>query len=161
MNIDRILEAFNRYGVEYILVGGINFLLQHKPVLTFDVDFWINDTQENRNRCERALAELDVSWGETDEDWGKVAQLNPGWLSRQAMFCTMSPHGAIDIFRAMKGLGSWADSVRSATKGKTASGTEYLGLSDADMLQCQYALDEGQRKLDRIRTLEDARDGNA
>jgi hypothetical protein len=159
MNIDRILETFNRQGVEHVLLGGMNFLLRHKPVLTFDVDFWINDTQENRARCEKALVELDASWGATDEEWESVKLLEPGWLSRQAMYCTMSPHGAIDIFRTVKGLGSWIESAASAARGKTANGTEYLGLSDKDMLKCQYALEENQRKLDRIRILEETING--
>ena len=160
MNIDRILNVFNGCKVEYILLGGMNFLLRHEPVLTFDIDFWINDTPENLARCETALAELDVSWGATDDEWGKVARLGSGWLSRQTVFCTTSPHGAIDVFRAVKGLESWKGCAEAAAKGKTANGTEYLGLSDGDMLKCQYALDENQRKPNRIKTLEESRNGH-
>ena len=157
MNIDHILDTFNRHGVEHILLGGMNFLLRHEPVLTFDIDFWINDTPENLKRCEQALVELDASWGATDDEWGSVARLRPDWLSRQTMYCTMSPHGAIDIFRAVKGLGDWRESAESAVEGKTANGSTYLGLSDEDMLKCQYALDENQRKFDRIKVLENSR----
>lgn len=160
MNVDHILETLNKHNVEYILLGGMNFLLRHEPILTFDIDFWINDTPENLTRCEVALTELDVSWGATDQEWGKAGQLNPGWLSRQIMFCTMSPHGAIDVFRAIKGLNSWEESAGSAVKEKTAAGIEYLGLSDKDMLKCQYALEENQRKLDRIRILEEFTPGD-
>lgn len=31
MNIDCILDTFNRRDVEFILLGGMNFLLRHKP----------------------------------------------------------------------------------------------------------------------------------
>ena len=55
MNVDQILRAFNETQVEYILIGGMNFLLRHAPILTFDVDLWIDDTPENRARCEAAL----------------------------------------------------------------------------------------------------------
>jgi hypothetical protein len=160
MNIDHILETFNQQGVEYILLGGMNFLLRHKPVLTFDIDFWINDIPDNLARCEKALAALDASWGATDATWGKVALLAAGWLSSQIMFCTMSPHGAIDVFRSIKGLDCWEKCAGSAVKEKTAAGIEYLGLSDEDMLKCQYALDESQRKLDRIKTLEESEGQN-
>jgi hypothetical protein len=129
-------------------------------VLTFDIGFWINDTPENLMRCETALAELDASWGATDDEWGKVAKLNPGWLSRQIIFCTMSPHGAIDIFRAVKGLEDWKKSASAAARENTAGGTEYLGLSDEDMLKCQYALDENLRKQDRITILEKSGTGH-
>jgi hypothetical protein len=40
MNIDRILETFNRRDVSYLLIGDMNFLLRHAPVLTYDVDLW-------------------------------------------------------------------------------------------------------------------------
>lgn len=160
MNIDHILDTFNKHGVKCLLLGGMNFLLRHKPVLTFDIDFWIHDTPENLERCEQAMSDLDASWGATDEEWEKVALLEHGWLSRQAMFCTMSPYGAIDIFRTVKGLDDWEESAAKAVKDRTANGSEYLGLSDEDMLKCQYALDENQRKLDRIRTLEEAEGQN-
>jgi hypothetical protein len=37
-----------------------------------------------------------------------------------------------------------------------ASGVPYLGLADSDMLACQMALPQGERKLERIRTLNKA-----
>ena len=46
MNVDQILETFNRGGVAYILIGGMSFLLRRAPVLTYDVDVWIEDTLE-------------------------------------------------------------------------------------------------------------------
>jgi hypothetical protein len=54
VNVDRILQASNEAGVEYLLIGGMNFLLRHKPVRTFDVGLWIRD--EEANRARRRLA---------------------------------------------------------------------------------------------------------
>ena len=34
MNIDHILQMFNASEVEYLLIGSMNFLLRHEPVLT-------------------------------------------------------------------------------------------------------------------------------
>ena len=56
--IDDILQVLNHHGVQYILIGGVNFLLQHQPIATFDVDFWVEDSDENRDRCHAALAAL-------------------------------------------------------------------------------------------------------
>jgi hypothetical protein len=64
-----------------------------------------------------------------------------------------SPHGAIDVFRAVRGLSSWGECRSRAVAGFTPAGTPFVGLCDEDMLQCQMALPEGERKLDRIRTL--------
>ncbi len=154
MNVDHILDTFNREGVRYLLIGGMNFLLRHQPVLTFDVDLWIEDTSENRRRCEAALANLDAEWGRVDADWGPVADKASGWLDQQAVYCLNSPHGAIDIFRSVRGLSDWQTSLQSAIQEQTSTGTKYHGLGDADMLRCQLALDPAVQKQDRIRVLE-------
>jgi hypothetical protein len=52
MTVDQILETFNRRQAGYLLIGGMNFLLRHQPVLTFDVDLWVADTPENLRRTE-------------------------------------------------------------------------------------------------------------
>jgi hypothetical protein len=154
MNIDHILAVFNRHEVGYLLIGGVNFLLRHKPVLTFDVDFWIEDSASNRRRCELALAELGAEWGRTESDWGPVAALPPRWLAQQPVFCLTSPHGAVDIFRSVQGLREWAASYATSVSGRTAAGTDYRGLSDQDMLACQLSLPPESRKNDRIQELQ-------
>lgn len=153
MNVDHILETLNRNQVAYLLIGGMNFLLRHAPVLTYDVDVWIEDTPENLRRCERALAELQAQWGASDDDWGPVADKPAGWLGRQPLFCLTSPHGSIDVFRSVKGLGPWAASRAKAQVGEMGGGVAFVGLSDADMLESQMALPEAERNQDRIRAL--------
>jgi len=154
MDIDRILDTLNRHGVDYILIGGVNFLLRHEPIATFDIDFWIEDSDENHARCHQALVDLDASWGPDDANWKEVRDLPTNWITRQGVFCLVSRFGSIDLFRAVKGLGSWSDSRQRATVGHTAAGAAYVGLSDGDMLQCQLALSEEERKLDRVRKLQ-------
>lgn len=154
MDVDRILQAMNDFQVEYLLIGGMNYLLRHEPVLTFDVDLWIEDSEMNRCRCEQALASLAAQWGESEDDWGPVVQRPAGWLDRQAVFCLSSPHGAVDIFRRVAGLSDWSACRANAERDVTGAGTSYWGLSDEDMLRCQLALDEPYRKIQRIATLE-------
>jgi hypothetical protein len=156
MNVDVILETLDRQGVAFLLIGGMNFLLRHQPVLTFDVDVWIEDTADNRRRCEAALAELNAEWGPSDAEWGPVARRPAGWLAAQTVFCLTSPHGSIDIFRAVRGLGDWKTASARACDERTAGGVPYRGLSDEDMLVCQLALDESERRPDRIRVLREA-----
>jgi hypothetical protein len=156
MNVDLILETLNRHQIAYLLIGGMNFLLRHAPVLTYDVDLWIEDTPENLRRCEKALAELQAEWGASQEDWGPVADKPAGWLGRQPLFCLTSPHGAIDVFRSVKGLGPWAESRAKAQMGETGGGVAFVGLSDADMLESQMALPEAEQNEQRIRALKKA-----
>lgn len=156
MDIDHILAVFNRHEVRYLLIGGVHFLLRHKPMLTFDIDFWIDENTDNRRRCEKALIELRAEWGPTENNWGPVSELREGWLGSQPVFCLSSPSGAIDIFRSVSGLPSWQRSFDASVAGRTAAGTPYRGLSDEDMLACQLCLDPGERKTDRIRDLQRA-----
>jgi hypothetical protein len=160
-NIDYILTTLNRHQVDYLLIGGVNFLFRHTPVLTYDIDVWIEDMPDNRGRCEAALVELQAEWGITDDDWGPVAAKRPGWLDRRSVLCLISPHGAIDVFRSVAGLTSWSSCRERAEAGKTVLGTGYFGLCDADMLECQLALPTGQRNDARIHYLTDVlRKGN-
>ena len=161
MNTDRILGVFNAHGVEYILIGGMNFLLRHAPTMvTFDIDFWVEDSADNLRHCEAALAEIGAEWGANDDDWMPVGQRNPGWLHQQSIFSLNSSLGPVDIFRVVRGLASWQGCRSRARVGKTAGGSQFLALSDEDMLECQLALPEGERKQDRISALRRAIEGN-
>ena len=153
MNVDRILTAFNEHQVRYLLIGGMNFLLRHEPVLTYDIDLWIEDTTENCSRCANALAWLGAEWGASDLDWGPVAEKPAGWLGSQAVYCLTCPDGAIDIFLSVLGLAAWSDSFSRSLKEATAAGVSYRGLSDEDMMACQLALSENERKSGRVALL--------
>jgi hypothetical protein len=54
MDVDHFLATLNRRDVSYLLIGGVNFLLRHEPVSTYDIDIWIDDTPEDRSECETA-----------------------------------------------------------------------------------------------------------
>jgi hypothetical protein len=154
VNADGILGAFHRRGVEAILIGGMNFMLRHQPVLTFDVDLWVADSDENLARVADALRDIGARWGPDETSWSDVPQ-DFAWLRRQALFCLTSPLGAIDIFREVAGLeGQWAACRARCTELTTATGIPYASLSDRDMLACQLALPEAERKLDRVRFLQ-------
>ena len=154
VNADKILATMNQFGVDYLLIGGMNFLLRHEPMLlTFDIDLWIDDTDDNRGRCEQALVALDAEWGESDATWEPVDKKPGGWLSRQGIFSLNSPHGAIDIFRQVQGLADWSQARSNARTESTTTGVNYYGISDEDMLQCQLALDPAAQKSSRIQML--------
>jgi hypothetical protein len=153
MDIDGILTAFKQHEVVYLLIGGVNFLLRHAPELTFDVDIWVADTEENRARLNAALRHLRAEWGPTEKAWAPVPD-DPAWLRRQPLFCLTTPYGALDVFREVKGLeGEFEQAFARAIQSQTPSGVSYTGLSDEDMLRCQEALDPSERKAGRIEVL--------
>jgi hypothetical protein len=148
MNPGPILATFAKHEVDCLLIGGMNFFLRHRAVTTFDVDFWVNDEDSNLIKVNAALIELRAEWGATAETFAPVPS-DPAWLKRQSVLCLTSPAGAIDIFRSVHGLPNY---TICRTRGVTVTrdGTIFPALSDADMLACQLALPEGERRLDRI-----------
>ena len=156
VNVDAILEACHHEQVDYLLIGGMNFLLRHRPELTFDVDLWVRDTSVNLERLNRALRRLGAAWGPTESAWRPVPD-DWHWLERQAVFCLTTEHGAVDIFRDVRGLEGRYDECRArAVALTTAAGMAFLGLSDQDMLTCQEALPPGQRHERRMAVLREA-----
>ncbi len=157
MNVDLILSTLNSHHADYILIGGMNFFLNHQPVTTFDVDLWIEDAPLNQQAVHGALAELgtEVSFSNRGDDWVPVSQLTSSdWLQRQGVFCLWSPHGAIDIFRAVAGLEAGYTALRSECPlRQTPAGVSYRSLSDDLMVRCQLALPEPERHVDRLRAL--------
>jgi hypothetical protein len=156
VRIDEILRELNNHGCRFLLIGGMNFMLRHEPKLTFDVDVWIEDSPENRRRCETALIALHAEWGPTDETWGPVAKFPHGWLDRQHVYVMLTAFGALDIFRSVEGLDDWQMCWARGFDGLSKEHTPYRGLSDEDMLQCQLALDTHQQRTERIQTLRTA-----
>ena len=156
MNVDEILSALNEEQVDYLLIGGMNFLIRHLPELTFDVDIWVREEAGNLARLNRALRRLGAQWGRTEAAWGPVPE-SAQWLETQGVFCMTTQHGALDIFREVRGLeGRYAECKGRSVPSKTAAGTAFSALSDEDMLACQEALPPGQRKARRVEVLQQA-----
>ena len=156
MNVDQILRALNDEQVDYLLIGGMNFLLRHRPELTFDVDIWVRDKAENLERLNRALQKLEAAWGPTEQEWHSVAN-DWRWLQRQGCFCLTTAHGALDIFRDVRGLeGCYDECKAAAVPSETGSAVLYRGLADEHMLACQEALPPEQQKQERMRVLREA-----
>ncbi|NJK90881.1 MAG: hypothetical protein HC904_03005 [Blastochloris sp.] len=144
MNVDRILQEFHNASVDCLLIGGMNFLLNHEPELTYDVDLWVRDEISNLSRVAQALVALEARWGTSEDTWGPVS-LQAEWLQRQVVFCLTSPHGAIDIFRRVRGLeDSYARCHEQAHLQTTAGGVPYLSLSAKDMTSVNWLYPRGK-----------------
>jgi hypothetical protein len=156
MNVDQILSALNAEGVDYLLIGGMNFLLRHLPELTVDVDIWVRDDAENLARLNRALQRLGAEWGPSESRWAAVPD-DSAWLRTQGVFCLTTAHGALDVFREVRGLENVYGACRDRSiASRTATGVAFQALSDEDMLACQEALPPDEQKARRMQVLRDA-----
>jgi len=153
VDIDHILQVLNEHRADYILIGGVNFLLNHEAELTYDVDVWVADQDENLRQVNIALQALRAEWGRTEHTWAPIPPTHD-WLKQQQVFCLTSAFGPLDVFREVKGLeGRYAECKKEAPIRSTPTGINYSSLSDRHMLVCQEALDPKDRKLRRIEIL--------
>ena len=156
MNVDRILAALNEEKVDFLLIGGMNFLLLHVPELTFDVDIWVRDSPPNLESLNHSLLALGAAWGPTESTWADVPS-DFRWLLRQSVYCLTTQHGALDVFREVRGLeGRYSECRDRSMSTTTSAGIPFLGLSDEDMLTCQEVLPPADQKLSRMQRLREA-----
>ena len=156
MNVDEILSALNKERTDYILIGGMNFLIRHLPELTFDVDVWVDRGEENLRQLNKALSALGAAWGPTEQEWQTVGE-DWRWLQRQSVFCLTTRHGALDVFLEVRGLEArYAECRRAASEWRTGAGVPFASLSDEHMLACQEALPLAEQKPGRVKVLREA-----
>ncbi len=58
-NFEEILKAFNRFQVDYIIVGGYAVIFHGYGRTTGDLDIWVKPTDENKARIVKAFADMD------------------------------------------------------------------------------------------------------
>jgi hypothetical protein len=56
--LTELCDAFNRYGVKYVVVGGFAVIMHGLARMTEDIDFFIKDSAENIERIKVALKSL-------------------------------------------------------------------------------------------------------
>jgi hypothetical protein len=153
MNVDEMLRGLNAKEVNYLLIGGMNFMVRHLPELTFDVDIWVHDKPRNLERLNAALRQLGAAWGPDKASWRPVTD-EWRWLESQGVFCLTTDHGALDVFRDVVGLeGRYDECQRAASSERTAAGIPFLSLSDEHRLACQEALPPASRNHKRMEVL--------
>ncbi len=155
IDFERVFQEMNSNGVGFILIGGLNYFLQYRPITTQDIDLYVQPEPANVLRCERALLLLGASWGRDDESWGPVSDKPLGWLSGQSVFCLLTDCGPLDIFLAVSGLNCYDQCSQRASRMTTSAGTPYLSLSTADMLACQLAIPSYYQRVERMAHLQE------
>lgn len=73
-NFIKVLESFDREGVEYVLIGGVAMVLHGMERLTRDIDIFVKITPENIEKLRKALYQVfqddsieEITAGELDK----------------------------------------------------------------------------------------------
>ena len=156
LNIEAILSTLNEGSVRFLLIGGVNFMIRHVPLLTYDVDVWVDEQEDNLSRLSFALNKMEAEWGPTEDSW-KIVPSHSNWLKQQMVFCMTTPLGALDVFRDLRGLEGQFENCFSRSVSVTLnSGLVVRALSDEDMLQSQLALAPHEQNPVKVETLRKA-----
>ncbi len=56
--IDKTISTFNKFGIEYMIVGGASAIMQGFNSVTQDIDLYLDKTEENKENLKKALKKL-------------------------------------------------------------------------------------------------------
>jgi hypothetical protein len=88
-------RSLNKHAVRYIMVGGVAANLNGYQRSTDDIDVWIEDTTENRERYRLAFKE----YSGIDIVMMRTLQIVPGWTN-----FNLNNGFKLDLLTSMKGL---------------------------------------------------------
>ncbi|MBV9761668.1 MAG: nucleotidyltransferase [Acidobacteriaceae bacterium] len=118
-----LLRSFEKFGVEYLIVGGYAVMKYTEPRYTKDVDIWIGNSAENSRRVYAALAEFGAP---LERD-----QIGPGTFTEaQLTYQIGVPPVRIDIMTSIDGVQfeqAWPNRATGTFLGASA---QFLSLDD-------------------------------
>jgi len=153
-----LLEALDRRGVAYIVVGGFARVLQGTEELTWGLDIVPSTRPENLPRLEAALHDLDARRPD-----GKPVTADARTIAaQQPLLALATEHGELNIVSEPAGTRGYDDLRRAATREPIGKGLRPQVASVGDLARMVSALDQPERatqllQLRRIVELERAR----
>jgi hypothetical protein len=114
LDVDRIIATFHRYGVDFVVIGGIAVLAHGHPRATFDLDFVAELTAENMQRLAVALEELGARIRGVDAALLEVNPTDPAQLASGANWTLVTDAGWLDFMPGAEGVRDYAEIVADA-----------------------------------------------
>ena len=90
------IKSLNKFGVEYMLVGGYAVILRGYSRSTGDMDIWVNKTPENYQQLQLAIIEFGLP--------SEAVKQNQFFSTEYDVFSFGKPPYAIEIMTAVKGV---------------------------------------------------------
>lgn len=111
----RIIEAFNRHGIEYVVIGGFAAELHDVPIRpTQDIDFTPSTTRKNLERVSSALKDLRARVRAAGVPGGLAFDHDARSLGQAAMLNLTCPAGDFDLSFRPSGTEGYEDLARDA-----------------------------------------------
>jgi hypothetical protein len=112
LQVQPLLEALERHGVDFVVVGGMAGLVHGSAYPTFDLDIAYARDDANLRRLAAALRELDVTLRGAPSDL--PFQLDVRTLANGANFTFESAYGGFDVLGQIDGIRDYASLRRDS-----------------------------------------------
>jgi hypothetical protein len=126
---EAILQALERHGVQYVVIGGAAAQARGWPEKTQDLDITPERSKENLSRLADVVEELDGRFRVDEERYPDGFRPPGGFDARtfRSQICAafVTRHGNFDVVTLPDGTGGYEDIVRTATRERMA-GTEIV-----------------------------------
>lgn len=99
-DVKRVLSLLKQHHVEVVIIGGVAAILQGVPLVTWDLDLVPARTEENAQRLEAALRELDAYYRE-HADWRPTPEAR--LLKGPGHHLLETSEGSIDVLGKVTG----------------------------------------------------------
>jgi hypothetical protein len=152
-----LLKALDHDRVSYVLIGGFARIVQGTEEMTYGLDLTPSLREQNLERLERALGELEAR--RTD---GRELSLAPEPLASEPVYELETRYGKLKLVPEPAGTRGYDDLRRAATREPLGRGVRPSVASVGDLARMLSALGDDQRipqhmQLRRITELERAR----
>lgn len=134
----RILEALERHGVDYVVIGGFAAFLHRTGVMTVDVDITPRREEENLGRLAAALVELGARLAPPDSEPIEIP-LDEHTFDWGTTWTFVTEAGELDVALLPDGTQGYPDLVRDAERVTLRGGLEVPVASLEDVVRSKEA----------------------
>lgn len=143
----RVFETLDRYGVDYVTIGGWAVIAHGYVRATMDIDFMARRDHENIGRLAAALSELNARLRGVDAEKLGIDPTDPLVLGNGASFTMDTDAGPLDFLNDVPGADDY-DHVRSRASKANAGGVAVWVVGYDDLVTMKEASGRPQDLLD-------------
>ena len=142
-----LLEALERNGVRYVLIGGLAAALHGSPVLTTDADICPARDPDNLDRLAAALRDLGARIRTRGVPGGLPFACDRAFLQRIEVALNLTtPYGDLDVSFRPSGTGGFEDLHRGSVR-IAVGGREIAVASLEDVIRSKEAADRPKDRM--------------
>ncbi|HET7454530.1 MAG TPA: hypothetical protein VFJ76_03325 [Solirubrobacterales bacterium] len=144
LQAEPLLKTLERYGVDFVVIGGVAGLAQGSSYPTYDLDVAYARDPTNLRRLADALAEIGVTLRGAPPEL--PFQLDVQTLANGANFTFDTEFGSFDVLADIAGTKSYED-LRAASRLKRIAGVEVRVASLDDLISMKRAANRVKDQL--------------